>query len=239
MKTVPPVEQPKEIGQKRPRDDEDDADTKPEIAAEAAAEEDATPQINPETIFTIKNNVHLVSLRPKISLSQTHLRNILKKHHTSGAVGSNAVYIVSKATECLLTELVHSSINVANQRIITAAAAASTEGNPAPPAAKRAKLFYDDLQSGFEALKTKSADGITPDLEFLNRILPKKGEKPKLYVVPKEIEQVIDQVTNIVPEATSETASEVAPEVAPVVAPVAAPEAAPWGMKEMSKMDKN
>ena len=191
---------PMEVSKKRPREEVDDSAPKqPALKQEeqsshpdGAASEVSTTTTNNVNPFDVANAPHLVSLQTTPALSQTHVRNIMKKN-LPGSVSSNAVYLVSKATECLLTQLVHSSIEMVSKREgvdATAAAGETTKDQAkAPPAAKRAKLVYDDLQEAFEMLKPKSADGVTPDLEFLSRVLPKRQKDVEVKVpVSKEKE---------------------------------------------------
>ena len=67
---------------------------------------EAPPQVDPTTIFNnIPNAIHLASTKPKLTLPQTQIRNVMKKAAAGFSNRPDAVYLVSKAAECLLTEI--------------------------------------------------------------------------------------------------------------------------------------
>ena len=142
---------PTEKSKKRPRDEE----------------VTTTATIDPTSIFQLPNAPHLAQLLPKTQLPQTQIKNIMKKAAGGLSNKPDAVYLVTKAAECLLSEFLSAAISKVKQE--------------QEPTAKRAKLTltYDDLQTAFEELKQKSIVGVTPDLTVFDKILParKKDEK--------------------------------------------------------------
>ena len=161
-------QQPIVASKKRPRSTSEATAAVLDPAPEAP--EAPPPQVDPTTIFNnIPNASHLASINPKLALPQTQIRNVMKKAAAGFSNRPDAVYLVSKAAECLLTEILTAAIATIDNT--------QQEQQGDQPSTKRHKLTYGDIHTAFESLKQKSGDGVTPDLSFLNKILPPKGQE--------------------------------------------------------------
>ena len=173
--TSPPEE---EVSKKRSREEANETDQQEETNSNEDKQEmddnNLADVINPTTIFHLSNAPHLASTLPALTIPQTQVRNVLKKS-LPGSCKTEAVYLVTKATECFLTELLASATSVALKENDDDSKKIEEENatNNAP-AAKKIRLTYDNLQKGFENLKQAPIEGVTPDLEFLDDILPKR-----------------------------------------------------------------
>ena len=174
---TPPVEE-LPSSKKRSREEASATDENIEVVDDKKETEDdkksevVVASVDPTTIFHLPNAPHLASTQPALVIPQNQIRNILTKS-LPGSCRASAVYVVTKAAECFLTELLSSATS-----ILAAKGQEKQEENPT----KKMRLTYDDLQAGYESLKQAPIDGVTPDLEFLDVILPKRtpkaGEKP-------------------------------------------------------------
>ena len=145
-------QQPIPATKKRPRSTSEanaPAAAVPDAVLDPAPE--APPQVDPTTIFNnIPNAIHLASTKPKLTLPQTQIRNVMKKAAAGFSNRPDAVYLVSKAAECLLTEILTAAIAAVDN--------AQQEQQGDQPSTKRLKLTYGDIHTAFESLKQVLTD---------------------------------------------------------------------------------
>ena len=207
--TSPPEE---EVSKKRSREEANETDQQEENNSNEDKQEmddknHADVIINPTTIFHLSNAPHLASTLPALTIPQTQVRNVLKKS-LPGSCKTEAVYLVTKAAECFLTELLASATSVASKENDDSKKIEEESANKAP-AAKKIRLTYDNLQKGFENLKQAPIEGVTPDLEFLDDILPKRTATVKDEETPlADKEPAADAPVAVVEEMDKEPAAD-------------------------------
>ena len=178
---------------KRPREEEDAAAPSASASSSSAAPvpaekptggdaaDDPAEEEGPPILSDVPGHPYLSALAGTALLPTSAVRKIAKLDSMRGNVGSDALFLISKATECIVAELAMKAMSNSATRAAeedAAAVAAVPEGQPEPKK-KIPRLSYDDLRTSLVQMQAH-----TPQLKFLDRVLPERSKGITLQLPP-------------------------------------------------------